>query len=389
MTNGSAMMAVRETRQRALWDDHPAVEDADYLSNQLLTYIGNKRSLLNNIAQAVERVKSRLGKDRLRVFDVFAGSGVVSRFLKAHASLLVSNDFEDYAAVVGRCYLRNRSTVDFRQLAQVVDDLNARVDGEPFPMGFIEELYAPRDESQITGDDRVFYTRDNARRLDNYRRLLPSVPSDLREMVLGPLLSEASVHANTAGVFKGFYKDRHTGIGKFGGSNGDALLRIRGPIRLALPVFSRFECDVEVIQSDANSAAREVGNLDLAYIDPPYNQHPYGSNYFMLNLLVHYQRPTEISKVSGIPTDWRRSGYNTKAQALDLLRDLLHTLDSRFLLISFNDEGFVKPDTMMAMLRHLGSVQVVEVPYNTFRGSRNLRNRDIHVTEHLFLVERK
>lgn len=389
MRDGSATMAAPSTRQKSLWSDHPAGEDADYLSSQLLTYIGNKRALLNNIAQAVERIKCRLGKDHIRVFDVFAGSGVVSRFLKAHASLLVSNDFEDYAAVVGRCYLRNRSTVDFRRLGQVVDDLNARVDRESFPMGFIEELYAPQDEDHITAEDRVFYTRDNARRLDNYRRMLVSVPPELREMILGPLLSEASIHANTAGVFKGFYKDRHTGIGRFGGSNGDALLRIRGPIRLAPPILSRFECDVEVMQADANSAAREVSNLDLAYIDPPYNQHPYGSNYFMLNLLLHYQRPQEISRVSGIPTDWRRSGYNTKAQSLELLRDLLHTLDSRFLLVSFNDEGFVKPDTMMALLRQLGSVQVLEMQYNTFRGSRNLRNRDIHVTEHLFLVERK
>ena len=389
MRDGSATMAAPTTRQKSLWSGHPAGEDADYLASQLLTYIGNKRALLNNIAQAVERIKCRLGKDHIRVFDVFAGSGVVSRFLKAHASLLVSNDFEDYAAVVGRCYLRNRSTVDFRRLGQIVDDLNARVDRESFPMGFIEELYAPQDEDHITAEDRVFYTRDNARRLDNYRRMLGSVPPDMREMILGPLLSEASIHANTAGVFKGFYKDRHTGIGRFGGSNGDALLRIRGPIRLAPPILSRFECDVQVMQSDANSAAREVSNLDLAYIDPPYNQHPYGSNYFMLNLLVHYQRPTEISKVSGIPTDWRRSGYNTKAQSLDLLRDLLHKLDSRFLLVSFNDEGFVKPDTMMALLRQLGSVQVLEMQYNTFRGSRNLRNRDIHVTEHLFLVECK
>jgi adenine-specific DNA-methyltransferase len=208
-------------------------------------------------------------------------------------------------------------------------------------------------------------------------------------MILAPLLSEASVHANTAGVFKGFYKDSRTGIGKFGGSNGDALLRIRGPIQLALPILSRFECDVQVMQSDANAAARKVNNLDLAYIDPPYNQHPYGSNYFMLNLLVHYRRPKEISKVSGIPIDWRRSGYNTKSQSLELLRDLLHTLDSRFLLVSFNNEGFIKPDAMMAMLEHLGSVQVLEMQYNTFRGSRNLRGRDIHVTEHLFLVERK
>jgi len=382
-------MAARETQQRALRDDCPAAEDAGYLSDQLLTYIGNKRLLLNNIAQAVERVKCRLGKRRLRAFDVFAGSGVVSRFLKAHASLLISNDFEDYAAVVGRCYLRNRSTVDFRRLAQIVDDLNARVDDASFPMGFIEELYAPKDENRITAEDRVFYTRDNARRLDNYRRMLSSVPPDLRDMVLGPLLGEASVHANTAGVFKGFYKDRHTNIGKFGGSHGDALSRIRGPIRLTVPVLSRFECDVEVMQSDANSAARAVGDLDLAYIDPPYNQHPYGSNYFMLNLLVHYRRPTEISKISGIPRDWRRSGYNAKAQSPALLRDLLHALDSRFLLLSFNDEGFIKPDAMTALLGQLGSVQGVKAPYNTFRGSRNLRSRDIHVTEHLFLVERK
>jgi adenine-specific DNA-methyltransferase len=367
----------------------PAAEDADYLSIQLLTCIGNKRALLDNIAQAVDHVKRRLGKDRLRVFDVFAGSGVVSRFFKAHASLLVSNDFEDYAAAVGRCYLRNRGTVDFRQLTQIVNELNSRVDNEPFPPGFIEELYAPKDENQITADDRVFYTRDNARRLDNYRRMLPSVPPDLQDLVLGPLLSEASVHANTAGVFKGFYKDRRTGVGKFGGTGGDALRRIRGPIRLTPPVLSRFECDVEVMQSDANAAAREVRGMDLAYIDPPYNQHPYGSNYFMLNLLVNYRRPTKISKVSGIPTDWRRSGYNSKSRSPELLQDLLKTLDARFLLVSFNDEGFITPDAMTAMLRRLGRLQTIEVPYNTFRGSRNLRNRDIHVKEHLFLVERR
>ncbi len=389
MRNGSATMATGTKRQKALWDNHPAMENPDFLSSQLLTYIGNKRSLLDNISQAIDRVKHRLGRDLLRVFDVFAGAGVVSRFLKAHASLLVSNDFEDYAAVVGRCYLRNRSTVDFRRLGEIVDDLNARVASETFPTGFIEELYAPEDENHITEEDRVFYTRDNARRLDNYRRMLDSVPADERGMILGPLLSEASVHANTAGVFKGFYKDARTGIGKFGGSNGDALLRIRGPIQLAPPILSRFECDVEVMQDDANAAARKVSNLDLAYIDPPYNQHPYGSNYFMLNLLVHYKRPSEISKISGIPIDWRRSGYNVKSQSLNLMRDLLHALDSRFLLISFNDEGFIKPDAMTALLKQIGSVQVLEIEYNTFRGSRNLRSRDIHVTEHLFLVERK
>jgi adenine-specific DNA-methyltransferase len=373
----------------SLWADHPAAEDPGYVSRQLITYIGNKRALLGHIGEAVERVKRRLGKDRLRVFDVFSGSGVVSRYLKAHAEVVIANDFEDYAAAISRCYLRNRSAVDLGALDAIVGDLNARVEDGSLPAGFIEELYAPRDEHRITTADRVFYTWENARRLDNYRRLITTVPDDLRDMLLGPLLSEASVHANTAGVFKGFYKDRRTGIGRFGGSNGDALLRIKGRIELEVPVLSRFECDVEVLQEDANEAVRRIRNLDLAYIDPPYNQHPYGSNYFMLNLLVHYERPRRISKVSGIPTDWRRSAYNVRSRSLPLLRDLLRTVDSRFLLVSFNNEGFIEPQAMMSLLREIGTVEVVEMQYNAFRGSRNLRNRRIHVMEQLFLVERR
>ncbi len=184
----------------------PVAENPDYLSRQLITYIGNKRALLGQIGNAVQQVKQRLGKDRLRVLDAFSGSGVVSRFLKAHASLLISNDIEDYTAVIARCYLRNWSTVDSARVSRIVAELNERVESESFPKGFIEQLYAPKDETNITVDDRVFYTVSNARRLDNYRRLIDDTPADLRDMLLASLINKASVHANNAGVFKGFYK---------------------------------------------------------------------------------------------------------------------------------------------------------------------------------------
>lgn len=369
--------------------DRPIDEDADYLSRQLITYIGNKRALLGRIGPIVERVKRRLGKDRLRIFDVFSGSGVVSRYFKAHASALISNDIEDYAAVIARCYLQNHSDVDLRSLSDVVDEINHRVEFDAFPRGFIEDLYAPKDENRITKHDRVFYTRDNARRLDAYRRLIGDEPPEMRDLLLAPLLSKASVHSNTAGIFKGFYKNRQTGIGQFGGTGSDALSRIKGKIVLEPPVMSRFECDWEARQEDANDAVRRVRDLDLAYLDPPYNQHPYGSNYFMLNLLVRYERPERVSRVSGIPAGWKRSGYNVKGNSLPLMRDLLHTLDARFILVSFNDEGFVSPPDMRALLEDIGTVEVIETPYNAFRGSRNFDHRPIHVTEQLFLVERR
>ena len=387
-SNGASLSEASRHEQMQLWSGAQGGEDADYLSRQLITYIGNKRALLGRIGPIVERVKRRLGKDRLRVFDVFSGSGVVSRYFKAHASALISNDIEDYASVIARCYLQNRSAVDLLSLSDVVDEINHRVEFDAFPPGFIEDLYAPKDENRITKHDRVFYTRDNARRLDAYRRLIGDAPPEMRDLLLAPLLSKASVHSNTAGIFKGFYKNRRTGIGQFGGTGSDALSRIKGKIVLEPPVMSRFECDWEASQEDANDAARSVRDIDLAYLDPPYNQHPYGSNYFMLNLLVRYERPERVSRVSGIPTRWRRSGYNVKAKSLPLMRDLLHALDARFILVSFNDEGFVSPPDMRALLEDIGTVEVIETPYNAFRGSRNFDHRPIHVTEHLFLVER-
>ena len=291
--------------------------------------------------------------------------------------------------MIARCYLRNSSSVNFTALSEIVEELNARVADESLPKGFIETLYAPKDESEITKDDRVFYTPTNARRLDNYRRMIDGTPSDFRDLLLGPLLSTASVHSNTAGVFKGFYKDRTTGVGQYGGTGSDALKRIKGKIQLEIPVLSKYECDYQVLQDDTNKVANQIKGLDLAYIDPPYNQHPYGSNYFMLNLLVHYKRPDKISRVSGIPSDWKRSGYNVRTKSLPLLKELLHNIDRAFLLISFNNEGFISPDEMRAMLQKIGIVDEFSVRYNTFRGSRNLRDRTIHVTEQMFLVEKR
>ena len=378
-----------EGRLSALGTVGSGVENPEYLTRQLITYIGNKRALLGHIAGAVERVKERLGKRKLRVFDAFSGSGIVSRLFKSHAELVISNDLEPYSAAISRCFLSNRSEVDLGTLSRIAAELNDRVEDVPNPRGFIEELYSPDDELRITPADRVFYTQSNARRLDNYRRMLDELPPRTRGLLLGPLLSEASIHANTAGVFKGFYKDRDTKVGRFGGSGSDALSRIRGRIVMSAPVLSSFECDCRVTQEDANAVAPRLRDLDLAYLDPPYNQHPYGSNYFMLNLLLRYERPGQISRVSGIPRNWQRSGYNVRAKALPLFERLVESLDASYILVSFNDEGFIPAETMLTTLSRFGTVETVTTRYNAFRGSRSFRNRSVHVNEYLYLVEKR
>lgn len=365
-----------------------AAENEDFLSQQLITYIGNKRALLEFIGKGVDIVRKRLNKNRISSFDVFSGSGVVSRYLKKYSKKIITNDLEEYSSLINKCYLSNRSTVDFALLDHWMDWLHAGLTPDNLKEGFIRELYSPKDINAIKPQERCFYTPRNAMYLDTARNLIEQVPEQIQHFFMAPLLSEASVHANTSGVFKGFYKNTETGIGQFGGTKKDALVRILGDIELKKPIFSRFDSEVEVYKGDSNHIVELVEEVDLAYLDPPYNQHPYGSNYFMLNLLINYTRPTSLSEVSGIPADWQRSAYNNKYHAYKALSELVEKIKAKYLLISFNSEGFIDIEEMLELLKHVGKTEVLETKYNTFRGSRNLGNRDIHVKEYLYLVEK-
>ena len=362
-------------------------ESPEYLSTQLLTDLGNKRALLPFLGASVEAVKKALGKERLTFFDAFAGSGVVSRYMKRHASLIVANDLERYSEVVNRCYLTNRTDIDEQEFDAVFRAWVAHARAYRAP-GIVCSLYAPKDDADIQPGERVFYTRENALLLDSARRALDAVvPARYFNLVLAPLLAEASVHTNTSGVFKGFYKDRR-GIGTFGGEGRNALSRICGKIKLRKPVLSRFSCDSVVLRGDANEVAQSIEPVDLAYFDPPYNQHPYGSNYFMLNLLVENRAPASVSKVSGIPEGWNHSRYNQRQEAESALFALLASTPAKYLMVSYNSEGFIPQESFMRFLGQLGEVTPFETEYSAFRGSRNLRQRPLKVTERLFLVRR-
>lgn len=372
-------------------DDHETLvaESPHYLSKQLITYIGNKRGLSTNIERAILAARSRLGGRKLSALDLFSGSGFVTRLLKKHSQLLIANDLEAYSEIANRCFLTNYGADLLRGVGEAVANLNRRVDAGESRDGFVREMYSPVDDQDIQLGERVFYTNENASRLDFYAQEIASLDEPLRSLILGPLLSQASMYANTSGVFKGFYKDKHTGIGKFGAAAGDALKRILQPISLEVPILSKFQTESLIYRRDANALVEDLPELDLVYIDPPYNQHPYGSNYFMLNLLVDYRRPVDFSQVSGIPTDWKRSGYNVRKQSLPLVLDLVKRLPARFLLVSFNAEGYVQTEDLRSALDAHGHVDEFVIPYNTFRGSRNLRDRAIHVNEHLFLMDRE
>jgi len=363
-------------------------EDERYLTEQIITYIGNKRSLLQFITKGIQIAQKRLNKNKLHIFDVFSGSGIVARFFKQYSKLLLVNDLEKYSQITNECYLSNKDEINISRLNKMYNDLLHNITGNPLTEGIITKLYSPEDDNNIKDGERVFYTRRNAMYIDTMRNLIEGINNEDKKYFLAPLLYEASVHSNTSGVFKGFYKNKETGIGQFGGSNRDALFRIKGEIALPFPLFSNFSCESIVYNGDSNEIIKEAPEVDLAYVDPPYNQHPYGSNYFMLNLILENTYPENTSKVSGIPQNWNRSLYNKKQFALNSLTELVSKIKAKYALISFNSEGFITLDEMKGMLQKIGTVEVLETTYNTFRGCRNLANRGIHVKEYLYLLEK-
>ena len=366
--------------------DHP--EKVSYLEEQILTYLGNKRMLLNEIGSQLDFICQDLGKTKLVSLDLFSGSGIVARYLKQYSSCVYANDLEMYSRIINECYLSNESDFDRDLYLKYLRKILSQIKKHPIH-GIIRNNYSPKDDSSITSCDRVFYTNENAVFIDSVRYYVDLlVPEYYRNYFLARLLIESSVHVNTAGIFKGFYKDRNTGIGKFGGSGENALVRIKGKIDMSPPILSNYHTDFEVFQKDANDLAKVLKDIDVAYLDPPYNQHPYGSNYFMLNIIAANKINAPVSDVSGIPSDWNRSNFNKKQVALLSLEDVVSSLDAKYLIVSYNNEGFISFADMKNMLTKYGVLKTVANEYNTFRGSRNLNNRSLKTVEYLFVLKK-
>ena len=84
-------------------------ESKEFLTTQIITYLGNKRTLIQDIEKEVLLISEKLGKEKLVCADLFSGSGIVARMLKSHSKKLIVNDLESYSKILNSCYLSNKA----------------------------------------------------------------------------------------------------------------------------------------------------------------------------------------------------------------------------------------------------------------------------------------
>lgn len=355
---------------------HAACRTPNFVFNQLIPYIGNKRKLLDLIQTALARTGPT--KDRTFV-DFFSGSGVVARLAKTLGYRVIANDWEPYTLPISTSYILCNRPPLFRQCGgyeKAVAYLNAL---QP-KVDWVTEHLCPRDDQKYdVHKDRMFYMRKNGKRIDAIRHQILEWRSkgviDLVEerCLLAPLLYQACYTSNTSGVFKGFHKG-------WGGQTKTALYRIAGDLRLSPSVFFDNEQENEVFCCDAQQLAEELSSeeLDVVYLDPPYNQHPYGSNYHVLNSITLWDKPPLSNHITGhgnksaIRTDWRtdrRSAYNYRKGATEAYRKLLATINARYVLTSYSTDGMIPLREILQINAVRGQVYVEMREYKRYRVS--------------------
>lgn len=379
--------------------EHRARYTDNYVFSQLIPYIGNKRKLLPLIGRALRAT----GLSGETFVDLFTGSTVVARWAKTMGCRVLANDWEPYSHEIALGTVVPDRPPTFARLGGL-ERAFARLSASRPRTGWVSRHLCPRDDAAPDPErERMFFTRANGRRIDAVRETIAEweAAGDLdvieRAYLLSALIYAACYASNTSGVFKGF----HHG---WGGRTGSALYRILAPLELRPPVLHDNSRENLALREDARLLAPRLKGLlgrtpDVVYLDPPYNQHPYGSNYHVLNSLALWDKPplSTVHRTNGrsvdkaaIRRDWRtarRSAYNHRREAPAALRDLLSRLDARWLLLSYSTDGMIPTGVLLEILCERGRLELFHERYKRYRVSTQRWSPRPHTVEFVALVD--
>ncbi|MET0340373.1 MAG: DNA adenine methylase [Polyangiales bacterium] len=321
----------------------------------MIKYIGSKRVLLPTILGLVARLP------RVRsVLDLFSGTSRVGHALKALGLRVSANDHTAYAYKLAQCYVAACRTEIGDDAARLIHELNA-LPGAP---GYFTETFCERSR---------YLQPHNGARVDAIRERIAQLALDpLREAVLLVSLMEAADRVDSTCGLQMAYLKRWSA-------------RSHNPLTLRMPDVLPGVGSAHQLEA---RAAAQLGGHDLVYLDPPYNQHRYLGNYHVWESLVRWDKP-EVYGTAMKRVDCRtyKSDFNSRRRIASALGEVVHALDARYLLVSFNNEGYLGREAMMALLGARGEVACLEVAHRRYVGAQigiyNPRGEKVGRVSHL------
>ena len=335
-----------------------------------MRYIGNKESMVEEIDSFIEsRVES---EEPLTFFDAFCGTGAVSDRLKNKFNLII-NDNLKWATVytAGRLYA---PSCHFERLG--FDPFAFLNQSDEKVQGFIYKNYAPTESS------RMYFTPENAARIDYFRKQIEEwhknkLLSEAEYMLLlASLVESVSRVSNTAGVYGAFLK-------KWDG-------RALKPIEFIKPAYNA--CDslnIKIYNDKTENIISDV-KCDILYLDPPYTQNQYGTQYHLLETLILNDHPS-VSKVTGSrPVMPMRSDWSKEYKAHILLDKIIANTTARYIVMSYNNDGLMSKEYIEAVMKRYGKPETYcckKISYKKYQNWKSQNHKE-HF-EYLFFVEKK
>lgn len=342
-----------------------------------MRYIGNKTKLLPFLRRTVRRLGILPGT----AHDAFAGTASVGRALKADGWRVSSSDIMTYSYVMQRAYVVASRVDEFDRLARADAGIQAAMANhsnaleavaahlsrglEPVD-GFIARHFAP-------GGGRMYFTEENARRIDAARLALHTwrsnelIRDDTFYVLLAAVIEGADRVANTAGVYAAYIKRwQPNALRPF----------VATPLS---PVASRARCAAH--KADAVEVARALGRIDLLYVDPPYNTRQYAGYYHIPEVIARgwFDGAVSVRGKTGLIADGdQRSAWCSRRRAPGALRELLAATGARHVLVSYNSEGVIPDAEFRAILRDAavdGRVRRFTRAYKRYRADSDREGR--------------
>lgn len=335
-----------------------------------MRYLGNKESILTEISDLLE--SQGLLKDGFTFFDAFCGSGSVADYFKSYYDIII-NDNLTWSVK----YAKGRvcaPTCTFDKLGfDPFEYLNAN---ENTVQGFMYRNYAPTESA------RMYFTPENAGRIDYFRKQIEDWKNEnlLSEeeycYLIACLIESVSDVSNTAGVYGAFLKKW----------DSRATKRI---------VFSKVDFrparykSIRTYNAKIEDIIEEV-ECDILYLDPPYTQNQYGTQYHLLETLVLDDNPS-ISKVTGSrSTAPMRSDWSKEYKANILFDRILAKTKAKYIVLSYNNDGFMSKEYVEAAMKRYGKPETFvckKIAYKKYQNWKS-QNENKHF-EYLFFVEKK
>ena len=335
-----------------------------------LNYIGSKKTLIEFLDIPIKKIISNDNKP-YTLLDGFAGTGIVGMYFKNKYNNLkvIANDLEYYSYIVNYSQL----CVPYsNKLKELINKINEEIKK---PIVLKDDFKLITNNYSLKGEEkRMFWTEENANICDYIMYYIKNedITEDEYKFLLGSLLCSMDKVANTASVYGAFLK------------NFKATASVKMELK---PIHTNdFKNYGEVYNVDINSTTILDKIYDIVYLDPPYNERQYSSNYHPLNYIAQYSNKLELYGKTGLIKDYNKSKYCQKSNAFEMLSNLVINLKTKHLLLSYNNEGIMDIEQIKSLLLKQGKVILYKKVYKKFKS--NTKQEDENVFELLFHCEK-